>query len=41
VNKLLYFLAPHALESEIFSALLEGAASFHTSQQRAMGRRDG
>jgi F-type H+-transporting ATPase subunit gamma len=36
VKKLLYFLAPHALESEIFSALLEGAASFHTSQQRAM-----
>ena len=29
-------LAPKALESEIFSALLEGAASFHTSQQRAM-----
>jgi F-type H+-transporting ATPase subunit gamma len=29
-------LAPKALESEIFSALLEGAASFHVSQQRAM-----
>lgn len=36
VEKLLFFLAPRALESEIFSALLEGAASFHTSQQRAM-----
>ena len=24
------------IESEIFTALLEGAASFHTSQQRAM-----
>jgi F-type H+-transporting ATPase subunit gamma len=36
VEKLLYFLAPRALESEIYSALLEGAASFHTSQQRAM-----
>ena len=36
VEKLLTFLAPRALESEIFSALLEGAASFHTSQQRAM-----
>ena len=29
-------LAPRALESEIFSGLLEGAAAFHTSQQRAM-----
>ena len=29
-------LMPRAIESEIFSALLEGAASFHTSQQRAM-----
>ncbi len=33
---LLTELAPKALESEIFSALLEGSASFHTSQQRAM-----
>jgi F-type H+-transporting ATPase subunit gamma len=33
---LLAELAPKALESEIFTALLEGAASFHTSQQRAM-----
>jgi F-type H+-transporting ATPase subunit gamma len=33
---LLASLAPAALESEIFTALLEGAASFHTSQQRAM-----
>jgi len=36
VEKLLFFLMPRFLESEIFSALLEGAASFHTSQQRAM-----
>jgi len=36
VEQLLFFLAPRALESEIFTALLEGAASFHTSQQRAM-----
>lgn len=36
VEQLLTDLAPKALESEIFSALLEGAASFHTSQQRAM-----
>ncbi|MDE3064996.1 MAG: ATP synthase F1 subunit gamma [Acidobacteriota bacterium] len=36
VAQLLYHLAPRALESEVFSALLEGAASFHTSQQRAM-----
>ncbi|NNN02457.1 MAG: ATP synthase F1 subunit gamma [Acidimicrobiaceae bacterium] len=36
VEKLLATLAPTALESEIFTALLEGAASFHTSQQRAM-----
>jgi F-type H+-transporting ATPase subunit gamma len=36
VEQLLIELAPKALESEIFSALLEGAASFHTSQQRAM-----
>jgi len=33
---LLRELAPRALESEIFSALLEGAASFFTAQQRAM-----
>ncbi len=36
VKELLVALAPKALESEIFSALLEGAASFHISQQRAM-----
>ncbi|MEI7654425.1 MAG: ATP synthase F1 subunit gamma [Actinomycetota bacterium] len=36
VEQLLTELAPRALESEIFTALLEGAASFHTSQQRAM-----
>ncbi len=36
VEQLLSELAPRALESEIFTALLEGAASFHTSQQRAM-----
>ena len=36
VEQLLESLAPRALESEIFSALLEGAASFHISQQRAM-----
>jgi F-type H+-transporting ATPase subunit gamma len=36
VEELLAALAPVALESEIFTALLEGAASFHTSQQRAM-----
>jgi F-type H+-transporting ATPase subunit gamma len=35
-SDLLVALAPRALESEIFSALLEGAAAFHTSQQRAM-----
>ena len=35
-EKLLTELAPRALESEIFSALLEGAASFFTAQQRAM-----
>ncbi len=35
-EELLAALAPAALESEIFSALLEGSASFHTSQQRAM-----
>ena len=36
VEQLLAELAPKALESEVFTALLEGAASFHTSQQRAM-----
>ncbi len=36
VEQLLFSLMPRYLESEIFSALLEGAASFHTSQQRAM-----
>ena len=36
VEKLLTSLAPRALESEIFAALIEGAASFHISQQRAM-----
>jgi F-type H+-transporting ATPase subunit gamma len=35
-EKLLAVLAPRAAESEIFSALLEGAASFFTAQQRAM-----
>ena len=35
-EKLLVELAPRALESEIFAALLEGAASFFTAQQRAM-----
>jgi F-type H+-transporting ATPase subunit gamma len=35
-EKLLAALAPRAAESEIFSALLEGAASFFTAQQRAM-----
>ncbi len=34
--KLLIELAPRALEAEIFAALLEGAASFYTAQQRAM-----
>jgi F-type H+-transporting ATPase subunit gamma len=34
--KLLATLAPRAAESEIFAALLEGAASFFTAQQRAM-----
>ena len=36
VEQLLTSLAPRALESEIFTALLEGAAAFHISQQRAM-----
>ena len=35
-EQLLADLAPKALESEVFTALLEGSASFHTSQQRAM-----
>src|ERR1700722_19330156 len=35
-EKLLVELAPRALESEIFAALLEGAAGFFTAQQRAM-----
>jgi F-type H+-transporting ATPase subunit gamma len=35
-EKLLAELAPRAVESEIFAALLEGAASFFTAQQRAM-----
>jgi F-type H+-transporting ATPase subunit gamma len=34
--KLLVELAPRALEAEIFAAMLEGAASFFTAQQRAM-----
>jgi F-type H+-transporting ATPase subunit gamma len=36
VAELLTELTPAALESELFTALLEGAASFHVSQQRAM-----
>ena len=36
VEELLEELAPAALASEVFAALLEGSASFHTSQQRAM-----
>jgi F-type H+-transporting ATPase subunit gamma len=35
-QKLLADLAPRAVESEIFSALLEATASFFTAQQRAM-----
>jgi F-type H+-transporting ATPase subunit gamma len=35
-KKLLAALAPRAAEAEIFAALLEGAASFFTAQQRAM-----
>src|SRR5580704_12449485 len=35
-EKLLIKLAPRAAESEIFDAILEGAASFFTAQQRAM-----
>jgi F-type H+-transporting ATPase subunit gamma len=34
--RLLAELAPQAVESEIFSAMLEAAASFFTAQQRAM-----
>ena len=36
VEHLLQELAPKAVEAEVFAALLEGAASFHASQQRAM-----
>jgi F-type H+-transporting ATPase subunit gamma len=36
VETLLAELAPKATEAEIFAALLEGAASFFTAQQRAM-----
>ncbi len=36
VAKVLVDLAPRAIESEVFSALLEGAAAFLTGQQRAM-----
>jgi F-type H+-transporting ATPase subunit gamma len=36
VETLLAQLAPRAVESEIFTAFLEGAASFFTAQQRAM-----
>ncbi len=36
VETLLASLGPRAVESEIFSALLEGAAAFFTAQQRAM-----
>jgi F-type H+-transporting ATPase subunit gamma len=36
IEHLLAELAPKAVEAEIFAALLEGAASFHASQQRAM-----
>jgi F-type H+-transporting ATPase subunit gamma len=36
VETLLAQLAPRAVESEIFAAMLEGAASFFTAQQRAM-----
>ncbi len=36
VETLLRTLAPRAVESEVFSALLEGSASFFTAQQRAM-----
>jgi F-type H+-transporting ATPase subunit gamma len=36
VETLLAELAPKAVESEVFTAMLEGAASFFTAQQRAM-----
>ena len=36
VSRLVAGLVKVPIESEIFTALLEGAASFHTSQQRAM-----
>jgi F-type H+-transporting ATPase subunit gamma len=36
VEALLSVLAPTAVESEVFTALLEGASSFFTAQQRAM-----
>jgi F-type H+-transporting ATPase subunit gamma len=36
VETLLNSLAPRAVESEVFSALLQGSASFFTAQQRAM-----
>ncbi|MGH9110648.1 MAG: ATP synthase F1 subunit gamma [Acidimicrobiales bacterium] len=36
VETLLAELGPKAVESEVFTALLEGAASFFTAQQRAM-----
>ena len=36
VETLLAELGPRAVESEIFTAMLEGAASFFTAQQRAM-----
>ena len=36
VETLLAQLAPRAVETEIFAAMLEGAASFFTAQQRAM-----
>jgi F-type H+-transporting ATPase subunit gamma len=35
-EKLLAVLAPRAVESEVFAALLEAAAAFFTAQQRAM-----
>ena len=36
VAELLDELAPAMVQAELFTALLEGAAAFHTSQQRAM-----
>jgi F-type H+-transporting ATPase subunit gamma len=35
-EQLLSVLGPRAVEAEIFAAMLEGAASFFTAQQRAM-----